>query len=274
MFKDVDIFGGVTKYQIINFYLGLFTFLSMYFALMGYDFKKIKKYFRCLLFLLGLLSFFSMLLIGGRSSIISTIVVVGGSFLLSLKRSKDKKIIFISFFAIMILLIVLRTYIFETAAVKRFLPLLNFSSFDPISRILLYKKALELFSLNLKNLIFGAGINYFPVYINAYSCGFYPHNIFLELLAEYGVFGTILFLSPIFFILKVRKKRFGSIVGNSPEEELIFLLALYFWIVYMFTKGLRVSWELIFFTYLLMPGPVIDPNLAIERNESKKYDEV
>ena len=108
-------------------------------------------------------------------------------------------------------------------------------------------------NIHVKNFIFGAGINYFPIYIGEHSTGMSPHSTILELLSEYGIIGTFLFLSPVVYILLIRKSRLGTIYGRSVTEKLIFLLASYFWTMAMVTGGLRNSWVLIFFTFLLIP---------------------
>ena len=56
---------------------------------------------------------------------------------------------------------------------------------------------------------------------------------------------------------KMRKVSMGTIYGDTTAENTVFLLAIYFWTVHMFTGGLRTSWMLIFFTFLLMPSRLI-----------------
>jgi O-antigen ligase len=104
-------------------------------------------------------------------------------------------------------------------------------------------------------MVFGAGINSFPVYISAAdSTGMYPHNIILELLAEYGIIGTIFFTIPAVYVISIRKKILGSIYGNSIDEKIIFLLFVYHLAIHLFSGGLRYSWVLIFYLFLLLPS--------------------
>ncbi len=251
-----NICGAESAYQNINLYLGLFALFNMTFILLyQYNFLKILSY----LMFLG--SFIGTFFIGGRASVISlTLILLIVPFVL-LRQKINKKHFFFTYFFLLLLTIVflllLEPYISESITIKRFMALsviqVKDIYTDPSNRLFLFTKALELFSLNLKNIVFGAGINFFPVYIGEYHTGMYPHNIILELLAEYGLIGTALFFMPIFYILKLRKDVLGSIVGNSFEERTFFLVALYFWIIHMFTGGLRSSWMLIFFTYILTP---------------------
>jgi O-antigen ligase len=250
-----DIF-GLTKdasYQNNNLYLGIFLILTVVKA--KYEKILLKK---CFLYLLSLCSVGFMLLIGGRTPLFATMVVfiifyiVEYKYSLLVTRFKSFLLLFVMAFIIVV---------FYSSAINLLKDMITFQRIqilfeggDPSRRFFLFSSAIELFMLNVKNVIFGAGINSFPAYIGEYSTGWYPHNIILELLAEYGIFGTFLFLFPIGYILRIRKSELGTVYGrNTFDEQLMFLLAIYFWAINMFTGGLRSSWVLIFFTFLLIP---------------------
>ena len=86
-----------------------------------------------------------------------------------------------------------------------------------------------------------------------FSASMYPHNIILELLAEYGAFGFLLFSLPAANLLYLRLKNFGSLAGNGRIEKLAFMLFLYYFCISSFTGGLRTSWLFIFVLFLLFP---------------------
>lgn len=250
-----DIFGLTEKipYQNINLYLGVSIVLTMVKA--KYEDALLKKY--CF-YLSSLGAIGIMLIIGGRASLFATIIVVMIFFTIEYWHdSLFRKVIKLVFLLIISVLIIIGSHFIlntlrETITFWRILALLE--NGDSSTRFFLFSKAIDLFLLNEKNLLFGAGMNYFSTYIGATNHGMYPHNVILELLSEFGILGTLLFLSPIAYILFYRKLRLGNLYGRSLPEKLIFLMATYFWTVNMFTGGLRNSWVLIFFTYLLIPA--------------------
>jgi hypothetical protein len=125
---------------------------------------------------------------------------------------------------------------------------------DESLRIFLFSNAITLFFSDVKTMIFGAGINSFPVYIGNNTTGMYPHNIILELLAEYGIIGTIFFAMPAVYVISIRKKILGSIYGDSVAEKIIFLIFMYFLIIYLLSGALKSSWVFIFYLFLLLPS--------------------
>lgn len=250
-----DIFGLTEKvpYQNINVYLGIFVILSVVTAKYAKMFLK-----KCLLYLLSLSAVGFMLVIGGRTSLCAVMVVVIIFYIAeyTMHASLDACIkTFFSLFIIAFVIVAFHSHIIKllTDTVTGWRILILFEGGDYSMRLSLFSSAIALFLSNVKTFIFGAGINSFPVYIGENSVGMYPHNIILELLSEYGILGTFLFLSPVAYILLIRKSRLGTIYGRSVIEKLIFLLASYFWTMAMATGGLRNSWVLIFFTFLLIP---------------------
>jgi O-antigen ligase len=125
---------------------------------------------------------------------------------------------------------------------------------DESLRIFLFSNAITLFFSDVKTIIFGAGINSFPVYIGVNDIQMFPHNILLELLAEYGIVGTILFAIPAGYIISIRNKILGSTFGNCINEQIIFLIFIYILINDLFNGNLRTSWMFIFFMFLLIPS--------------------
>jgi O-antigen ligase len=241
-------------YQNINTYLGLFAICNLGFL------SSDKKHISMIAKILITLSIMGMFLIGGRSSIVALMAILFMYFfkehmLWSFKISAmSKKMIII--FALVGLLIF---YFAEIAKVldasitwKRFISITEEG--DESERIFLFSNAIALFFSDVKTMVFGAGINSFPVYIGDNTTGMYPHNIILELLAEYGIIGTIIFTVPVVYIMRIRKKILGSVYGNSIDEKISFLLFIYYLIIYMFSGGLRNSGALIFFIYLLIPA--------------------
>jgi len=252
MFQDIFGLTRDSPYQNINIYLGIFVVITVVKA-------KYEKIFlrKCFLYILLLNAVAFMFAIGGRASLFAAMVAVMIFYISEYRHSsletKLKAFLFLFMIAFVIVAFhsIIINFLMDTVTGWRILVL--FEGGDTSQRLFLFSKATELFLLNVKNVIFGGGINSFSIYIGGNSIGIYPHNIILELLSEYGIFGTFLFLSSIVYILRIRKSKLGKIYGKSFTERLIFLLVVYFWTIHMFTGGLRNSWILIFFTYLLIP---------------------
>jgi len=241
-------------YQNINTYLGMFVILIV---------SKLAKtnwlMTKILLRVLFICSFLVMLAVGGRTGFMSSVLVLIFYVFMSLKTGsfsiRPLSLFLFLIVAILSALILISSNtmpIFRNATTLQRI-FMVFEEGDSSMRIFLFTKAIELFLFNSTTFLFGGGINSFPVFIGSDSVGMYPHNIFLELLAEHGVIGCVTFFMPIAYMLSIRKLKLKSIYGNSQEERMIFLLFLYFWIINSFTGGLRNSWVLIFFSYILFP---------------------
>jgi O-antigen ligase len=206
------------------------------------------------------LAIFGMMVIGGRASFMAVFVVVGAYLATRknynlLKKENIVKLVVVGVGCVVVTLFFmddLAEFVQESIMVRRILSLGE--SGDSSLRLFFFERAITLFMQSPLTFMFGAGMNSFPVFIQAYDVGMYPHNIILELLAEYGVIGCLIFLMPIIYILYIRRRNLGSICGSTEAEKIIFLLALYQWILYSVTGGLRESWVLIFFTFLLLPS--------------------
>ena len=244
-------------YQNISMYLGLFVVSTLFFI------SRKGVLFTIFCFLSAILCAIGMFLLGGRSSIVAVAVVVLiyllKSDILGNRRRPLPFYILISllglagFAAIAIYLDEILRFFQQSIAIWRFSIL--FDNYDASGRIFLFRNAVELSLTNIQTFIFGAGINSFPVHIGE-GKGMYPHNVFLELLCEYGLIGSFLFMSPIAYILYFRRKRLGSFYGHCMEENAVVLLAVYFWVHAMFTGDVGSSWVLLFFSFLLMPSQI------------------
>jgi hypothetical protein len=256
-----DIFGltEISPYRNINLYLGMFAVIGLVKAK-----QQIMLLRKCFAYVFSSSALGLMFVIGGRTELFAAVVAVITLLIAEYKRNslayKFKTLIFLLLLAL--LLVVFHSYVINvfmsTFAGWRIQML--FEGGDASERLFLFSSAIDLFLLNVRNVFVGAGINYFPVYIGAYSTGMSPHSTILELLSEYGMAGTSLFLLPIAYILLIRKCKLGTIYGRSVTERLVFVLVIYFWIALMLAGALRSSWVLIFFTYLLIPArPKVTP---------------
>ena len=83
----------------------------------------------------------------------------------------------------------------------------------------LWKNAVDLF---LESPLLGHGVGFFEKVNDSY----YPHQFFLQVLCEFGIIGSIIFLMPLFY--KVR-----NIFRNEMSQGII-LYSAYF--IYSFTQ--------------------------------------
>lgn len=245
------VFGTVegAAYQNVTMYLGLLVVLSIAFATSK---KKLLAYLHIITILFAL---YLVFVIGGRSSIVATIAVLVLALLIQKSLTIVRTVIVLVLFGGLGLYLLsseitaLPVFDFNLIGIQRFSELLEGG--DSSTRLTLFGKAIELFLSSPKNFFFGGGMTSFPSYIGNTSPGMYPHNLILELLAEYGVIGFSLFTAPIIYLFKRRKDRIGSFVGNNKTEIMCFYVFVYFFIMHMFSGGLRESWVFIFVIYLL-----------------------
>ena len=242
---------GSSSYQATNQYLGLFSLINLFMTIIAHN--KPRKTIHIVL---SLSSFFAMLFIGGKASFVS-LLISATLFLALVYRSKTKLIVTICtiLFFIIILAFIYKDSLLNSVTIMRFLALIDTKS-DSSMRLFLFSSAINLFFSSWKTFLFGSGINSFPVYIGYCTVGMYPHNIFLELVAEYGLIGFSLFFFPIIYIFRIRIRCCKSIFGNSIVEKAVFSLSLYYLIIFSVTGGLRYSWTIIFYLYLLIPSQV------------------
>ncbi|MEE9303551.1 MAG: O-antigen ligase family protein [Thiotrichaceae bacterium] len=246
---------GSEFYQNINKYLGLVCILTMgIFTQRSWlmNFLKIALVMLCVFF---------MLKIGGRAAIVSlTMVFFFWYFLLRIRLGSMYFILSMVVLVIVsyMLLLSLDTLIVlmqesNITSINRFANL--FIGSDSSHREFLFTKALEQFTDSPKNLFFGGGMNSFSIFSKENNINLYPHNIILELLAEYGIVGFLLFMLPIFYLFTLRRNRLGSYIGTDRIDRIFFMLFLYFFLIHMFTGSLRGIWFFTFITFLLYPSP-------------------
>ncbi len=250
-------------YQNINTYLGIFVICNLWLL------PSNNKYISILPKILIPISISGMFLIGGRGAVIALMAVLFIYFFnrhlkFSFKISDVLKKLILIFVLIVFLIFYLSeiTKILDVSITWQRLVMLTETG-DPSERIFLFSKALELFSSNIKTMIFGAGINGYSYYMS-WDIPSYPHNLVLELLAEYGILGTIFFTMPLLYVLNIRKKILGSMYGNSIDEKIIFLFFIFELLRFFVSGGLRSSWVFIFYMFFLLPSKVIvlDKNLT------------
>ena len=227
---ELDFEGQI--YQNVGFWISLlsicfFNYIIIYFK----SFKENKLIFIGLI-LSFLLSIIFLLLSGARGSLLGLMIA-----LIYLSRNiRDKRFIFSSIFVILLFLIfmLLNQEIFLT--INRFLILF---SGDESSRIYLFSQAIKLWSQDISTILFGAGVKSFPIFIYQNDFGYYPHNVFLEILCELGLIGLIIFLRILFLFFKHR-----------GDNELINTFSIFLICLFCFSDSFDSFYKVFFFLCL------------------------
>jgi O-antigen ligase len=249
IFTNID-----NVYQNINMYLGLFAICNL--GLLSSNNKFISVISKILI----LLSVIGMFIIGGRGYVVALFAIFLIYYIKKIKSFTFTLSFILKSIILIIIVVALMAFYFAeitqglNASItwQRFMMLTEEG--DESLRIFLFSNAITLFFSDVKTIIFGAGINSFPVYIGVNDVQMFPHNILLELLAEYGTVGTIFFAILAGYIISIRNKILGSTFGDCINEQIIFLIFIYILINDLFNGALRTSWMFIFFMFLLIPS--------------------
>ena len=183
------------------------------FIVLGYLFNKYsedKRNIVAILFL-PLLFFTSVLITGERSNTIKFFIGLMVFFLFSDFLKKKIKILFILFFIIVVSAIFSQSqylkFRYVTQLTNRFIKEDNRKEFFKKNiYISIYRSGINVF----KNYpIFGVGNKNYRIETCApkkdpktyYLCITHPHQVYVEFLSEHGLFGTIILLSILFFLI-------------------------------------------------------------------------
>ena len=121
----------------------------------------------------------------------------------------------------------------RATAIWRFEDVLIWDATDPSMRLSLWTEAVQMW---LRHPLWGAGTDAF---IASRGDQIYVHNFILEILAEYGLLGLVLFLAP-FIILIARRDR-----ANAANNHLI-ILSIFFVVCFAFSGEIKDLAPLVF----------------------------
>jgi len=207
-------FESVNKKRIVSFFkdeLIVGSFITGFaFIIIGYlfkNFEKIERYKQTLIYLLMIFIVICLILSGERSNTIRLIIGFIIFLCLNGKIRAKAKLLFFSIISIFFL-----TLFFSSGYVKHryYNDLIEKISDKEIRQdyiyFKLYKSGIEVFK---KYPIFGVGNKNYRIEtckkseraINPYICNTHPHQVYVELLSEHGLVGTVLIISIIFFLI-------------------------------------------------------------------------
>lgn len=149
---------------------------------------------------------YALINLGARGPVLAcsiglVVLYAGLGFFRSFSKSMIHLGVFLVFFAIFYSL--LNDFFHQTGAhfFKRLTPVLDPSAIDGSlhERFAYYQSAFRAF---LENPLMGLGLGAWPLFHGLGDISLHPHNIFLEVAAETGIIGVLLFLSLLFVCLK------------------------------------------------------------------------
>jgi len=124
--------------------------------------------------------------IGSRGPILALLVTLTYLFLRFINLRSLLRLLLALLILVVFMFFVSDSYIFET----------NYYSI--YHRVEIITQAINKISLsNLESLLFGVGIGGSGIYFLGEDVEFYPHNLILEIIIEYGVVGLVLFISAV-----------------------------------------------------------------------------
>lgn len=229
------------RYSIMNFVKIMDpNFLSALFVLptiilfyrLLHERKAKKTYILFILFVLAILA------TGSRGGLIS--VGIGCMILFLKDGSLKKKILFI--FLSFIVLMVLAA--FEADKLDRY-SIENLNDGSNVLRFQLWSVAWDIF---MSNPIFGRGANSMLNLGMAYGAriNIMVHNTYLEILADYGILGFIMWVAPFILILRKSVKQKHLLVTSI-------LVATFFCAFFISAQDSAFFWQNIILSYMILP---------------------
>lgn len=193
------------NYQTMSYYMAFCYSYCAYLLLFSQRFQSARSWLiRLILFFDMLFCAIMCLLNGGRGAFVYIVVITFYLLIRLFRSSKLKKgtaVLVIAFVSFLFVYLSFHFNVWNSVGMSRVLGHLT----DDDIRIQRYANGISVF---LDSPVFGKGIG--SVWM---TIGFYSHNLFIDLLAETGLIGTLLF-SGILILLFVRLFRLTKINSN------------------------------------------------------------
>ena len=173
--------------------------------------------------------FWIILIAGGRGPLIGTIIGCITPLIFSINLRRDKVILqrfTILLFIILIIGFICLVYIWYTDKVTQTLARLKvllMPGMGDSARLRLEYYNIS-FRMWMEKPLLGHGIGSFPLFQSGYDTRGYPHNILLEILAELGIIGLILFIGMFFYSLFIFMRR--EPIRRNPVKLLLIMILI------------------------------------------------
>lgn len=211
---------------------GFCMLLAWFFVAFLFKQKKIKY----ILTLAGSVFFAYYAILSGTRSLLIGMCIVFFYLIFSAGKNivKNKAIYYSAIFLVIPIVVILYFSVIFKPMIE------NRGEFYDVSRIELWSYYLDLVKSNPKILFVGLGCNNLAAYANKVGM-LTAHNVFVEMIVELGVFGSILYLFLIAMIFSKAKK-------NPFKNDMMLPVILY--VTFLFTQG-GLSTELLYFLIAL-----------------------
>tara|TARA_X000000368_G_scaffold162289_1_gene127929 strand:+ start:28332 stop:29489 length:1158 start_codon:yes stop_codon:yes gene_type:complete len=190
----LDSSGETNIYQNVGMWFAILLVMSAYFI---NEYSKKSKFITFIFFSIFCFTFILLLTIGARGALIGGVI----GLLYLLKNIDFKNILIVMSFTILVLTPIIFFNQDTLLTVSRISTLFYG---DDSERIYLFTNAIDLWSQNIFTVLFGGGVKSFPVFIGNNNLGYYPHNIFLEVLSELGIVGFFIFFKIFYTVFKMK----------------------------------------------------------------------
>jgi O-antigen ligase len=274
----IGFFPPISLFDSHNANAGFIGSIILINLIIYFQFNHIFKFNKIFLFLITL--YFGVIFIMFFSRAFFLALIISVFFFIIINKKSFKRLHYIYLFTF--LLIFLGYTFFLSNLPDRFLIAIKAPSKDwnVIVRILIWKTAINLWTENIENFLFGIGIGQFNdiasrnIYNDTITTDFYfgerhSHNIILHLLVEQGILGLILFFWPFIYIYKKLKKyhklhKLMVLDINRFNYNIYIVLFLYLFIASQFGLNFFTPSTSIIF-YILITNIINSINLNVNR---------
>jgi len=125
-----------------------------------------------------------------------------------------------------------------------------------------YDRWIIFFDLSFKNLLFGLGVDGWSKYLGFYD---YPHNVFIDFVANYGLVGLVSFTLIVYAFFKVTKKVFSNNIYSIYYKG-ITALSIFTIFSYMFSSTIFNGPSY----FVIFSGVIVSLNQLILKRENSK----
>lgn len=183
--------------------------------------------------LIKIVVFYFLIILGGRGPLLTLIFIVMISFLI---KKQDLSKYFIYLFILVFLVLLYFYFDLSFIDFDRLNIFKNYGSDESVNdRIIFIGKCIGGF---IDKPIFGNGIGATGMLISGQDIVLYPHNLFVEILAEFGMVGFVLFASIfIFFIQTIVHKKI-------PRVYIPFILIVFYLFMQDMKSGAFEAWRI------------------------------
>lgn len=211
---------------VIPSYLDVGSFISIAFVLL-------LNYKSKLHLLLKLIIFNYLIILGGRGPLLALILIVMINFFINGNRLS----VYFKYFFLFVFVVVFYIYLdLSFIDMERLNIFQNYGSDTATNeRVIYVGRCIAAF---FENPIFGHGIGSSGIIISGEDVVLYPHNLFVEILAEFGLIGFLLYSTIFFLFIRI------ALIKKVPLEYISFILIVFYLFFQDMKSGAFEAWRI------------------------------